>query len=60
MVKKLIEIQRALFVPPDPTPADLDAFLDKLVLLEGVERTQTTMVLRTNAERPTLLPFERG
>lgn len=39
---------------------DLDAFLDKLVLLEGVERTQTTMVLRTNAERPTLLPFERG
>ncbi len=39
---------------------DLDAFLDKLVLLEGVERTQTTMVLRTNTERPMLLPFERS
>ena len=39
---------------------DLDAFLDRLVLLEGVERSQTTMVLRTNAERPMLLPFERS
>jgi Lrp/AsnC family transcriptional regulator, leucine-responsive regulatory protein len=41
------------------SPEDLDAFLDKLVMLEGVERTQTTMVLRTNLERPLQLPFER-
>jgi Lrp/AsnC family transcriptional regulator, leucine-responsive regulatory protein len=43
------------------TPA-LDAFLDRLFMLEGVERTETTMVLRTNAERPLHLPFtgERG
>jgi hypothetical protein len=26
-------------------------------MLEGVERTETTMVLRTNAERPMFLPF---
>ena len=36
---------------------DLDAFLDRLVVLDGVERTQTTMVLRTSLERPTHLPF---
>lgn len=36
---------------------ELDAFLDRLFVLEGVERTQTTMVLRTNLERPTHLPF---
>lgn len=36
---------------------DLDEFLDRLFMLEGVERTETTVVLRTNAERPTQLPF---
>lgn len=36
---------------------ELDTFLDRLFVLEGVERTQTTMVLRTNLERPTHLPF---
>ena len=35
----------------------LDAFLDRLVLLDGVERTQTTMVLKTSVERPMHLPF---
>ena len=35
----------------------LDSFLDKLTMLEGVERTQTTMVLTTNLERPMHLPF---
>ncbi len=39
------------------TPAALDAFLDRLFMLEGVERTETTMVLRTNVERPMFLPF---
>ncbi len=39
------------------TPAALDAFLDRLFMLEGVERTETTMVLRTNTERPMFLPF---
>ncbi|MDF1523669.1 MAG: Lrp/AsnC family transcriptional regulator [Trueperaceae bacterium] len=39
------------------TPAALDGFLDRLFMLEGVERTETTMVLRTNAERPMFLPF---
>lgn len=34
----------------------LDAFLDVLFKLEGVERTETTMVLRTNVERPFKLP----
>jgi Lrp/AsnC family leucine-responsive transcriptional regulator len=38
----------------------LDGFLDRLFMLEGVERTETTMVLRTNAERPMYLPFEAG
>lgn len=37
----------------------LDAFLDRLTLLEGVERTQTTMVLKTNLERPMHLPFAK-
>lgn len=36
----------------------LDAFLDRLTMLGGVERTQTTMVLKTNLERPMHLPFE--
>jgi Lrp/AsnC family transcriptional regulator, leucine-responsive regulatory protein len=36
----------------------LDAFLDRLFMLEGVERTETTMVLRTNVERPPHLPFD--
>ncbi len=40
------------------TPAALDAFLDRLFMLEGVERTETTMVLRTNVERPMFLPFQ--
>jgi Lrp/AsnC family transcriptional regulator, leucine-responsive regulatory protein len=39
------------------TPAALDTFLDRLFMLEGVERTETVMVLRTNAERPMFLPF---
>lgn len=39
-------------------PEALDRFLDTLFMMEGVERTQTTMVLRTNAERPTHLPFD--
>ncbi len=38
----------------------LDGFLDRLFMLEGVERTETTMVLRTNAERPMYLPFDAG
>lgn len=37
---------------------ELDAFLDRLWVLEGVERTETTMVLRTNVERPMHLPFD--
>jgi Lrp/AsnC family leucine-responsive transcriptional regulator len=37
---------------------ELDGFLDRLFMLEGVERTQTTMVLKTNLERPMHLPFE--
>ena len=42
------------------TPAALDEFLDRLFMLEGVERTETVMVLRTNAERPMFLPFADG
>lgn len=38
------------------TPAALDTFLDRLYMLEGVERTETTMVLRTNVERAMALP----
>lgn len=41
-----------------PSPQALDGFLDRLFMLEGVERTETTMVLKTNAERPMYLPFE--
>jgi Lrp/AsnC family transcriptional regulator, leucine-responsive regulatory protein len=41
------------------SPQELDAFLDRLFVLEGVERTQTTMVLKTYAERPVHLPFEK-
>ncbi|HET9026137.1 MAG TPA: Lrp/AsnC family transcriptional regulator [Trueperaceae bacterium] len=40
-----------------PSTMALDAFLDRLFTTEGVERTETTMVLRTNLERPTTLPF---
>lgn len=36
---------------------ELDSFLDRLFMLEGVERTETTMVLRTSVERPVHLPF---
>lgn len=39
------------------TSEALDAFLDRLWVLEGVERTETTMVLRTSVERPMYLPF---
>lgn len=42
------------------TPEALDAFLDRLWILEGVERTETTMVLKTSVERPMYLPFEEG
>jgi Lrp/AsnC family transcriptional regulator, leucine-responsive regulatory protein len=37
---------------------ELDGFLDRLFMLQGVERTQTTMVLKTNLERPMHLPFQ--
>lgn len=37
---------------------ELDGFLDRLWLLEGIERTQTTIILRTNLERPVHLPFD--
>ncbi len=40
-----------------PDSVALDAFLDRLFTTEGVERTETTMVLRTNLERATALPF---
>jgi len=40
-------------------PEQLDAFLDRLWILEGVERTETTMVLRTSVERPMYLPFSQ-
>lgn len=38
-------------------PDVLDEFLDRLMMMDGVERTETTMVLRTSAERPVPLPF---
>ncbi len=41
-----------------PSTAALDAFLDRLFTMEGVERTETTMVLRTNLERPIQLRFD--
>ena len=37
---------------------DLDTFLDRLWILEGVERTETTVVLKTSVERPVHLPFD--
>ncbi len=40
------------------TTEDLDAFLDRLFTLEGVERTETTMVLRTSLDGPVQLPFQ--
>lgn len=40
------------------SPLALDGFLDGLMMIRGVERTETTMVLRTSAERPLPLPFE--
>jgi Lrp/AsnC family leucine-responsive transcriptional regulator len=40
-----------------PNTQALDGFLDRLFMMEGVERTETTMVLRTNVERPMHLPF---
>ena len=42
-----------------PSTAALDAFLDRLFTMEGVERTETTMVLRTNLERPFQLRFDQ-
>ena len=38
----------------------LDEFLDRLFMLEGVERTQAMMILRTNVERTPFLPFGEG
>lgn len=38
--------------------ASLDRFLDRLFTMDGVERTETTMVLRTNVERPFKLQFD--
>lgn len=42
------------------SPEDLDEFLDRLMMMNGVERTETTMVLRTSAERPLPLPFSHA
>ena len=39
------------------SPDALDRLLDALFMLEGVEGTETIMVLRTAIERPTQLPF---
>lgn len=39
------------------SPEALDKFLDRLFVLDGVERTQTMVVLKTNVERPPHLPF---
>lgn len=39
--------------------AQLDALLDRIYMLEGVERTETTMVLRTATERAVTFPFAR-
>jgi Lrp/AsnC family leucine-responsive transcriptional regulator len=41
-----------------PSPRDLDDFLDRLFMVEGVERTETTMVLRTSLERAAQLPLD--
>jgi Lrp/AsnC family transcriptional regulator, leucine-responsive regulatory protein len=37
---------------------ELDAFLDRLWMVEGVERTVTTVILRTTVDRPIHLAFE--
>lgn len=37
---------------------ELDSFLDRLWMVEGVERTQTTVILRTTIDRPMHLAFE--
>ncbi len=39
------------------SPDTLDEFLDRLMMMDGVERTETTMVLRTSAERSVPLPW---
>ncbi len=39
------------------SPEALDVFLDSLMMMEGVERTETTMVLRTSTERSAPLPW---
>ena len=39
------------------SPDALDEFLDRLMMVPGVERTESTMVLRTSVERPLPLPF---
>lgn len=39
------------------TTEDLDGFLDRLWILDGVERTESAVVLRTNVERNMFLPF---
>ena len=36
---------------------ELDSFLDTFFMLDGVERTQATMVLKTNVDRPMPLRF---
>ncbi|MDQ3458652.1 MAG: Lrp/AsnC family transcriptional regulator [Deinococcota bacterium] len=38
----------------------LDSFLDRLWMVEGVERTQTTVILRTTVDRPMHLAFGDG
>lgn len=42
------------------SPEALDDFVDRLMMKEGVERTESTVVLRTSAERPVPLPFDGG
>lgn len=39
------------------SPEVLDVFLDSLMMLDGIERTETTVALRTHAERPVPLPW---
>lgn len=39
--------------------SELDELLDRMFLLDGVERTETIMVLRTAVERAPSLPFSR-
>jgi Lrp/AsnC family transcriptional regulator, leucine-responsive regulatory protein len=42
------------------TSAALDELLNRLNMLDGMQRTHTTIVLRTNTERPMHLPFDAG